>query len=312
MLLTTRQSRPKSLRTYLNGEDRMSLIEQRRSFTNEVIEKLVNELQLSKKLAEGKACIYATGSYGRSEASKFSDIDLFIVGRSASSRNHEQEQQKLLNNLDEICVKADLITAVRKIGLKDLDGDGRFLTQHTIEGLSKSIGHPEDDYSNTLTARLLMLLESRPIIGEEILREAKSHVIQRYWRDYAGREKNFIPAYFTNDVLRFWRTLCLNYEAFTSDENEADKIKRNVKLYKLKNSRMLLCYSALLYLCFLYGTKNTVTIDDILTISDLTPLQRIEQLVTQTPGRNAHQNLSMLIKRYEEFLEFSALSVQEQ
>jgi len=56
------------------------LLERRREETARRIETLRKQLGEAETHCKGKACVYATGSYGRGEASKHSDLDLFIEG----------------------------------------------------------------------------------------------------------------------------------------------------------------------------------------------------------------------------------------
>lgn len=56
------------------------ILETRRGKTASRFEELQKELQEAEKLVLRKACVYATGSFGRVEASEHSDLDLFIVG----------------------------------------------------------------------------------------------------------------------------------------------------------------------------------------------------------------------------------------
>jgi len=80
----------------------------RRALTLQLIASLRDRLSDAEKLADGKACVYATGSFGRGEANRNSDLDLFIVGLSSPD-----SKSSMLNRLDEICIKADLIEALR-------------------------------------------------------------------------------------------------------------------------------------------------------------------------------------------------------
>src|SRR4029077_19402552 len=76
---------------------------------------------------------------------------------------------------------------------------------------------------------------------DEIVRD----VIDGYWRDYQDHQANFMPAFLANDILRIWRTFCVNYEARTKREPDDKKASGKLKNYKLKHSRLLTCYSAL-------------------------------------------------------------------
>jgi UTP:GlnB (protein PII) uridylyltransferase len=53
----------------------------RRKETKARIQELRERLKDADALAQGKACAYATGSFGRCEASQYSDLDLFIVAK---------------------------------------------------------------------------------------------------------------------------------------------------------------------------------------------------------------------------------------
>ena len=105
----------------------------RRSTTNARFEQLRAELQEAEKLLANKACVYATGSFGRGEAGAFSDLDVFIAGKAEGN-------DRLLSPLDEILVKADLIAAVRKLNIPDFSGDGEYLTHYTVHELVKTLG----------------------------------------------------------------------------------------------------------------------------------------------------------------------------
>ena len=219
--------------------------------TDRRLSKIQDSLKDAAKIAGGKGCVYATGSFGRGEASQFSDLDLFIVGRTLDDR-------RALGNLDEICIKAELVDATRKLRIPDFSGDGAYLVHYTIDELVDALGTSKDDANNTFTARLLLLLESRPLIGEKVYTKAIDDVIAAYWRDFEDHKKEFIPAFLSNDILRLWRTFCVNYEANTRTDPVEKKAKRKVKNYKLKHSRLLTCYLALLYLLAVFKTHKTV------------------------------------------------------
>jgi hypothetical protein len=83
---------------------------------------------------------------------------------------------------------------------------------------------------------------------------------------------------------------------------QTKKAKRKLKNYKLKHSRLLTCYSGLLYLLALYVEKGTVGPTDAVTMIDLTPTQRLEWLLKQQHLKKAHSIIERLIGRYDEFL----------
>jgi hypothetical protein len=271
------------------------LLDTRRAQTDKRIEELRAELIQAEKLAGTHGCVYMTGSFGRSEASKHSDLDLFIAGK-------DKDGQPLLKRLDEILIKADLIEATRKMEIPDFSGDGEYLQHYSVYQLVKTLGKPEDDANNTFTARLLLVLESQCLLGSSAYRDIIEEVITAYWRDYEANKTEFIPAFLANDILRLWRTFCVNYEARTSTEPERQRAKRRLKNYKLKHSRLLTCYSGLLYLLAIYSEKQTVSPTDAVAMTQLTPTQRLEWMLRQDRLSASHLAVGELINCYESFL----------
>jgi predicted nucleotidyltransferase len=172
-------------------------------------------LKKADRIARGKACVYATGSFGRGEASKHSDLDLFILGRGDGKPGLDGKEGSALSRLDEILVKAELIEVTRQLKIPEFSGDGRWLVHYSLYDFTHTLGTPEDDVTNTFTARLLLLLESCPLVEDAVYKEVTNDVIAAYWRDYEDHKSAFMPAFLANDILRLWRTFCVNYEART-------------------------------------------------------------------------------------------------
>jgi hypothetical protein len=168
--------------------------------------------------------------------------------------------------------------------------------------LVDSLGQPEDDVNNTFTARLLLLLESSPLLGESAYHRVIGDVISAYWEDYQDHKGDFMPAFLANDVLRIWRTFCVNYEARTQRDPEEERVKRRIKNYKLKHSRLLTCYSALLYLLATFAKNKTVSPTDATRMVSLAPIQRLEWMLEQPELASAHATVAELVDLYEQFL----------
>lgn len=235
-------------------------------------------------------CVYTTGSFGRNDASKYSDLDTFII-----SLEEEMSSDRLLSGLEEIELAASIIDVNRKHGLPELDGDGGYLKAHSETEYLVGLGKPEDDANNTFTGRLLLLLESDVIFGETVYNQMIDECINRYWLDYTDHADSFMPAFLLNDILRFWRTLCINYEVGTQISPE----KRRAKNFKLKYSRLLTCYSAVVGLQLLLRENNTVTKEQAVELVRATPLER----VLRAADHGVRQNVETITEMYEEFLE---------
>lgn len=270
----------------------MEAIAKRSEYSRKRLEILRNSLSAAEKIVSDTTCVYAIGSYGREEAGEHSDIDLYIVC-------DENNQNPVLGPLDEICLKADLISAARRHNFPEFDAGGKYLVSYTVNRLVGTLGMPEDDAENTFTARLLLLLESQALLGSEFRFRAIEEVLASYWRDYADHQEEFVPAFLVNDIIRLWRTFCVNYEARTSESTQEKRSKRKLKNYKLKHSRMMTCYSAIVYMLHVFSRTGTVTPVAAREMCSLTPVQRFQRVASGVGG----DEIGALLESYSQFLD---------
>lgn len=267
------------------------------------LEMITDDLAPTNEAYGQRACVYATGSFGRLEAGPESDLDLFIIVETDA----ETREKPQLNAIDEIKLKSELINTAEKNEVAKFDGGGRFLTSHTIDSFTKWLGSNEDDFRNTLTGRMLMLLESKPLIGTEIYYKTIDLVIDKYFRDYVGHEDSFVPSFLFNDVIRMWRTFCVNYEFHRKEGDSRNKIKN----LKLKFSRMLTCFSGIIYLMAIYARDNCVQPDNVRAMVAMSPTERLEAIAKADFGlpENIAAKLQGAVenalKAYSEFLELT-------
>ena len=118
---------------------------------------IANEVKKIPELQNNSLCIYTTGSYGRLEASENSDMDLFFI---------DTDENSPTSNIDKTLINAQVINICRAMKLPEFSKDGGYLTIHNINDIVKELGSPADDYKNYFTARMLLLLESKPIYNE--------------------------------------------------------------------------------------------------------------------------------------------------
>ena len=213
-------------------------------------------------------CIYVTGSFGRLEASEHSDLDLFFIKRSAQS--HAE-----MSRIDKTLMDASLIWKCHDMGFPEFSGDGEYLEVHYLPDMLDLLGGRRDDYENLFTARLLLLLESLPIYNDSLYRDVLHKITESYFRDYQDHEADFRPTFLANDILRFWKTLCLNYEhsrnSLGPEGPEAQKSQlRNLKL---KFSRMLTCFSLVIPLAV---PRPSIGLDECVRLMEERPLKRLE------------------------------------
>jgi len=269
-----------------------AFLARRKESTDERFLRVQERLSRAEALLGDFATVYATGSFGRGEASDHSDLDVFIL------TDADDKGRRKLTGLDTIRLQAALIEAVDAEGLPPFSDDGIYLSPHSIKDMIDKLGGRDDDYENLFTARMLLLLESRPLIGLQFYEQAIERVVDEYWRDFQQNADRFLPIYLTNDLIRYWKVLCLNYEANTRGAENPNK--RRLTNYKLKHSRLLTCYSALLYFCHLLQRTNTITHELAREMTNLTPTERLKAL---RGDASVADLVDQILDLYVEFLE---------
>lgn len=242
------------------------------------------------------AAIYATGSVGRNEAWTESDLDVFVIDTNPPDQR--------LTNIEQITLKADLIRASADAEFPPFSGDGEYLVVHPLSDLLDLLGGPDDDKTNFFTARMLLLLESRCLAGEAAYEATLNSIIERYWRDWAGHEHHFRPTFLLNDIVRFWKTLTLNYEWRRNKSHPADAdsiAKHRLRNVKLGFSRAWTCHTGLAFIVAA-AQKSTVSQVAAWDMASLTPFERMSRLADEHPGIRA--DVDCALDAYAWFLEF--------
>ena len=278
------------------------LIRQRRLYSQERISGLSERLGAIPEVQKlPDLCVFATGSYARNEASAHSDIDLFFVHKG------EREQVKV-SRLSELRLFARVIELGEELQFPTFSNDGEFLKLLYLDDMLNMLGGREDDFHNFFTARMLLLLESTPLVNNSLYEEIITSIIVAYFRDYPDHAVNFRPVFLINDILRFWKTLCLNYEHKRNkpDDDLARKRAQQVKNFKLKFSRLMTCFGTIVAVC---AMPAPIEKEHILELTKLSPLERLMRAIGNV---NALSPLKREILRdYQWFLESTALTTEE-
>lgn len=272
----------------------------RAEFSQKRIEELAAGLSsVDALLADEPLCIYATGSYGRLEAWEDSDIDLFFL-----ADGHPDDRP--VSSLRFIRLTARLIDLTEEMKFPEFTGDGQYLDVQYVDQMEEVLGSPQDDRLNAFTARMLLLLESRAIYRTDLYRDLLARVVHFYFRDVDGHEDDFEPVFLSNDILRFWRTLTLNYEnkrfeisRMKPDEQPEARARSALKNYKLKQSRLATCFSMILQLA---TDPLPILPPRVLELCELTPQERFEKLRGRG-SREADGRIERLGEMYGRFLD---------
>jgi hypothetical protein len=234
-------------------------------------------------------CIFAAGSLGRFETGRRSDLDVFFL----SHRELRRGEGRSVTRLQEIEVFADLIRLNEKLALPPFSGDGRFLKIHEVDDLINATGDSSrDDNENLFTARLLLLLESKPLSNDLLYQTTLKRVLNHYFRDGKGR-RDFQPLFLLNDVLRYWRTLCLNYERDRTAQKQWWKKNLNLKF-----SRKLTVFSTVLAIV----AEQVATTTGFMAFAQRVPLQRLANTLDDIGDTSLVKPFANLLDDYESFL----------
>lgn len=205
-------------------------------------ESVIEEIRHCLSETGTRNCIVSTcGSYARREASGTSDLDYLIFSED------EHEARALRENMDSI---------ISQVGVRPPAAGGPFDRWTSPNSMLKNIGG-EEDLNSSITRRILLLLEGEWLLNETGFHELRRKVLERYIPDTVGREH--LAMFLFNDVMRYYRTIAVDYEFKTSGSAAAKPWA--TRLLKLVFSRKLLYASGLFSIAKTYGEERQGKID---------------------------------------------------
>ena len=287
------------------------ILEHRRDRTERLLADVRSRFLAKWPSLDPDTTIYVVGSAGRLEMGDGSDLDPYIVtgvGSEGSAGGAAAEGA----SADGAGMLSALHDSIRAAGLPDLDAGGKHAQPVTAAFLTQDLGDPNDDSKGALTKRILLLLESQPLVHPEAYNRLVAACVDVYWKNERGHEHNYLPIVLVNDIVRYWRTVLLNHESRIGVKLAKDVAGKTVdevalrrySSFKLRIPRCLSCFSALLYLLRLTASDDRgVTRDQVVATVRQTPLERLECL--RGFSASVDRGVDTANARYVEYLEIS-------
>lgn len=236
-----------------------------------------------------RVCIYACGSLGRLEMAENSDLDLFFIIMNSGKKGKEE----LCSNIEKYNFFSKLHDINKNLAYKEPSKNGiywDFISQDKL----LDIGSREEDFNNSFTARMLLLLESKPLYNEKSYNRLVNLIVKKYFIDYKGHSETFYPLYLMNDILRYLYTLTMNYE-YRRDSKDSENDK-NWKRLKLKYARLITCFSMI---ACLY--RKTISPEYVISCIKKTPFERLKMLPEHL--ENVKDTIYEIETKYKWFIE---------
>lgn len=230
----------------------------------------------------GEGSLVVFGSLARGEFTPGSDLDWALIIDGRADSRHLQ-------------IVNEFRSALSKNGHKGPGPTEVFGGLVFSHDLIHAVGGDEDTNKN-MTRRLLLLLESAPIDvseSKQVHERVVTGILDRYVMEDASfisgnPRRNRIPRFLLNDVVRFWRTMAVDYANKYRARSGQGWALRNIKL---RMSRKLLFVSGLL-MCLSWALRHDEEADDTLVARNL-----VSHLRDWT-RRSPLESLAMTVERY--------------
>ena len=193
------------------------------------------QIGLMRELANGvigddpDIVVGVNGSVARREVTSGSDVDLFFLVRNGDVQRARDIQGALRKKLREADIKMPA-------------NDGVFENPLPAEELLKKIGG-EADTNEFTTRRMLFLLEGEWLHNPDGFHQIRIDLISHYVDNEIDDRK--LCRYLLNDIIRYWRTICVDFEQKTADGEKP----RAIRLIKLRFARMMLYFGGVAAIC---------------------------------------------------------------
>jgi hypothetical protein len=223
------------------------------------------------------ATVVLTGSWGRREATAASDDDFMVVFTGALREGAHPAPEAVAGAL-----------GGRRSGQEAI-----FHRQVSLDDLRGKIGRDEDSNAN-LTRRMLLILESVAVAHGRLHASARRALLAGYLeahsRDYRP------PRFLLNDLIRYWRTIAVDFESKMRARQGEGWGLRNAKL---RLSRKALFAGGLLPVLQCYRCRAPAMLAFLAERMAVPPLDRIADAFVEHQALDAGVRA---LRAYDDFL----------
>jgi predicted nucleotidyltransferase len=238
------------------------------------------------------------GSIARDDVTSGSDIDWTLLIDGLANPRHLDTALEIEN-------------ALRNLGVKPPGQEGTFGGLAFSHDIIHNIGGEDDTNKNT-TQRVLLLLESSPVGLRDAYDRVIRQVLNRYIIEDWGwiYDKVKVPRFLLNDIVRYWRTIAVDFGYKRKQRQGKGWALRTIKLRMSRKltyaSGLLACFSCYLDPHLQNEIKDTTTRDSNRTHPVVLYLSK---LMGQTPIDIFSNTILMYDKTKPEILYKSAKKV---
>lgn len=235
--------------------------------------------------------IVAFGSMARQEMGAASDFDFLVVAHKLGT------DPRTIQHL-----RAAAQAGQHAVNARDPGTTGLFGVMVGAADMVNVIGLNEDT-NKTLTRRILILQESIPLNEYNRHERLVRGIINRYLVDYQPGDPPLVPRFLVNDVLRYWRTVAVDYQAKRWEEMRGEKW--GLRYIKLRSTRKLAFAGTLmsLFMPVIIGGSQRNRAPFLHRQFELPPLARLAQLSPYVrSGSDTHQALTEVLTLADQFV----------
>lgn len=253
-----------------------SAYERTKSLSNNNLAKLRAALD---PIVPKEAVALTCGSYARREATSGSDLDFFVLlpDHAGSVPEWFPTAQAAIN---------DIVSKPPAVG-------GAFDAVTRTGALLENFGGDED-VNKTITRRMLYLLEGEYLTNEIEFKKIRQQIIERYVAETARDHQ--IAQYLLNDIIRYWRTVTVDYSAKTRDSGKPWAI-RNIKLVF---SRKIMYASGLFSVAMTADRTAERKIEKLEQLFSLPALDRIVEICGEGRTRCLRQSYDLFLDQLDD------------